>query len=243
MKRALPVLVLSIAGLVPVWLYEPSLGTTSSEASASTPSASSSAASGSSGTSSTVVKGTTVTTEKGDVQVEVTFAGTKISSVRMLKQPNHPQTTAAVPVLIKETLAAQSADIDTVSGATITSDGYKESLQAAIDSQAESAASSPSPSASTSSSAAAESASKVVSGTAVDTEKGTVQVEVTFEGDTIASVKMLQQPNHPQTTAAVPVLIEETLAAQSADIDTVSGATITSDGYKESLQAAIDAKG
>ena len=134
MKRALPVLVLSIAGLVPVWLYEPSLGTTSSQASipASTPSASSStSSSGSSG--STVVSGTTVTTEKGDVQVEVTFAGTKISSVRMLKQPNHPQTTAAVPVLIKETLAAQSADIDTVSGATITSDGYKESLQAAID--------------------------------------------------------------------------------------------------------------
>ncbi|WP_327699432.1 FMN-binding protein [Streptomyces sp. NBC_00459] len=241
MKRALPVLVLSIAGLVPVWLYEPSLGVTSSEAStpATSPSVSSS---GSSGSSSTVVQGTTVTTEKGDVQVEVTFAGTKISSVRMLKQPNHPQTTAAVPVLIKETLAAQSADIDTVSGATITSDGYKESLQAAIDSQADSAAASPSPSASTSA-PAAESASKVVSGTAVDTEKGTVQVEVTFEGDSIASVKMLQQPNHPQTTAAVPVLIEETLAAQSADIDTVSGATITSDGYKESLQAAIDAKG
>ncbi|ELP70989.1 FMN-binding protein [Streptomyces turgidiscabies] len=241
MKRALPVLVLSIAGLVPVWLYEPSLGITSSEA--STPSVSSStSSSGSSGTSSGVVTGTTVTTEKGDVQVEVTFAGSKISSVRMLKQPNHPQTTAAVPVLIKETLAAQSADIDTVSGATITSDGYRESLQAAIDSQADSAASSPSPSTSTSA-PAAESASKVVSGTAVDTEKGTVQVEVTFEGDKIASVKMLQQPNHPQTTAAVPVLISETLAAQSADIDTVSGATITSDGYRESLQAAIDAKG
>nr|WP_203729024.1 FMN-binding protein [Streptomyces sp. SID12501] len=242
----MPVLVLSIAGLVPVWLYEPSLGTTSSEASApaSTPSSSSSASSsGSSGSSPTVVAGTTVATEKGDVQVEVTFAGSKISSVRMLKQPNHPQTTAAVPVLIKETLAAQSADIDTVSGATITSDGYRESLQAAIDSQADSAEASPSPSASISSSAAAESASKVVSGTAVDTEKGTVQVEVTFEGDTIASVKMLQQPNHPQTTAAVPVLISETLEAQSADIDTVSGATITSDGYKESLQAAIDAKG
>ncbi|MDX2545997.1 FMN-binding protein [Streptomyces sp. WI04-05B] len=240
MKRALPVLVLSIAGLVPVWLYEPSLGITSSEA--STPSVSSSAPSGSAGSSSTVVAGTTVATEKGDVQVEVTFAGSKISSVRMLKQPNHPQTTAAVPVLIKETLTAQSADIDTVSGATITSDGYRESLQAAIDSQADSVASSPSPSASTSA-PAAESASKVVSGTAVDTEKGTVQVEVTFEGDKITAVKMLQQPNHPQTTAAVPVLVSETLAAQSADIDTVSGATITSDGYKESLQAAIDAKG
>ncbi|MEH0416518.1 FMN-binding protein [Streptomyces sp. B21-083] len=129
MKRALPVLVLSVAGLVPVWLYEPSPAVTSS---ASTPPASTStSSSGSSG--STVVAGPTVPTEKGDVQVEVTFAGSKISSVRMLKQPNHPQTTAAVPVLIKETLAAQSAEVDTVSGATITSGGYKKSLQAAID--------------------------------------------------------------------------------------------------------------
>ncbi len=46
-----------------------------------------------------------------------------------------------------------------------------------------------------------------------------------------------------QTTAAVPTLIEETLEAQSADIDTVSGATITSDGYTESLQAALDQQG
>jgi uncharacterized protein with FMN-binding domain len=70
-----------------------------------------------------------------------------------------------------------------------------------------------------------------------------VQVQVTFEGDTISSVSMLQQPDHPQTTAAVPVLIEETLKAQSSKIDTVSGATITSDAYVQSLQAAIDAKG
>lgn len=133
MKRALPVLVLSVAGLVPVWLYEPSLGITSSAASTPSTSSSSSSASGSGGSSSNVFTGPTVNTEKGDVQVEVTFAGSKISSVRMLKQPNHPQTTAAVPVLISETLAAQSADIDTVSGATITSGGYRESLQAAID--------------------------------------------------------------------------------------------------------------
>jgi uncharacterized protein with FMN-binding domain len=66
---------------------------------------------------------------------------------------------------------------------------------------------------------------------------------VTFEGDKISAVSMLQQPNHPQTTAAVPVLIEETLKAQSSKIDTVSGATITSDAYVQSLQAAIDAKG
>ncbi|MFF1293651.1 FMN-binding protein [Streptomyces sp. NPDC058296] len=131
MKRAIPVVVLSIAGLVPIWRYEPSIGgSTSTTEAASTPSASSS---GSGASSGTVVKGTTVTTEKGPVQVQVTFEGDKITAVKMLQQPNHPQTTAAVPKLIAETLEAQSADIDTVSGATITSDGYKESLQAAID--------------------------------------------------------------------------------------------------------------
>ncbi|CAM5551356.1 FMN-binding protein [Streptomyces purpurascens] len=134
MKRAIPVLVLSVAGLIPVWRYAPSHDTGSSStvteaaAPASTPSASSSG-----GTTSTVVSGSTIDTEKGPVQVEVTFHGDKIASVRMLQQPNHPQTTAAVPQLIEETLQAQSADIDTVSGATVTSDGYKESLQAAID--------------------------------------------------------------------------------------------------------------
>lgn len=134
MKRAIPVLVLSVAGLIPVWRYAPSHDTGSSPAPAqaaapaSTPSASSSG-----GTPVTVVSGSLVDTEKGPVRVEVTFDGDEIASVRMLRQPDHPQTTAAVPKLIEETLQAQSADIDTVSGATVTSDGYKESLQAALD--------------------------------------------------------------------------------------------------------------
>ena len=134
MKRAIPVLVLSVAGLIPVWRYAPSHDTGSSPAPAqaaapaSTPSASSSG-----GTPVTVVSGSLIETEKGPVRVEVTFDGDEIASVRMLQQPDHPQTTAAVPKLIEETLQAQSADIDTVSGATVTSDGYKESLQAALD--------------------------------------------------------------------------------------------------------------
>ncbi|MFJ8629372.1 FMN-binding protein [Streptomyces sp. NPDC093568] len=230
MKRAIPVLVLSIAGLIPVWRYEPSLGTTTTETASPAPTPSASAPAGASGT--TVVKGSTVRTDKGPVQVQVTFTGTKITAVKMLQQPNHPQTTAAVPKLIAETLEAQDADIDTVSGATITSDGYKESLQAAIDANGKSAAGS-----------SASTAPETVDGSTVRTDKGPVQVQVTFTGTKITAVEMLQQPNHPQTTAAVPQLIAETLETQDADIDTVSGATITSDGYKESLQAAIDARG
>ncbi|MER6676962.1 FMN-binding protein [Streptomyces sp. NPDC000983] len=137
MKRAIPVLVLTAVGLVPLWRYEPSVGAPTAPveaaAPATTPSAAASSGSSSSGSSALVVEGTAVDTEKGVVQVEVTFEGDEIASVRMLQQPNHPQTTAAVPTLIEETLQAQSADIDTVSGATVTSDGYRESLQAALD--------------------------------------------------------------------------------------------------------------
>jgi len=231
-KRAIPVVVLSIAGLVPVWLYQPSAG--SSTVQATTPAPSSTSSSGSSG--SNVVTSSTINTEKGPVQLQVTFDGTKITAVKMLQQPDHPQTTAAVPKLVAETLQAQSADIDTVSGATITSEAYKKSLQATIDDNAKTASASPSASAS-------EASSRTVDGSALSTEKGPVQVQVTFDGTKITAVKMLQQPDHPQTTAAVPVLVAETLKAQSADIDTVSGATITSEAYKESLQAAIDARG
>jgi uncharacterized protein with FMN-binding domain len=214
-----------------VWLYQPSSGTSTVQTTTPAPSTSSS---GTSGTN--VVTTTTIDTEKGPVQLQVTFAGTKITAVKMLQQPDHPQTTEAVPKLVAETLQAQSADIDTVSGATITSDAYKESLQAAIDDNAKAASASPSVSAS-------EASSQTVDGSTLSTEKGPVQVRVTFSGTKITAVEMLQQPNHPQTTAAVPKLIAETLEAQSADIDTVSGASITSEGYKESLQAAIDAKG
>ncbi|MER6286738.1 FMN-binding protein [Streptomyces sviceus] len=232
MKRAIPVVVLSIAGLVPVWLYQPSAG--SSTVQATTPAPSSTSSSGSSG--SNVVTSSTINTEKGPVQLQVTFDGTKITAVKMLQQPDHPQTTAAVPKLVAETLQAQSADIDTVSGATITSEAYKKSLQATIDDNAKTASAAPSASAS-------EASSRTVDGSALSTEKGPVQVQVTFSGTKITAVKMLQQPDHPQTRAAVPVLVAETLKAQSADIDTVSGATITSEAYKESLQAAIDARG
>ncbi|MFJ5302427.1 FMN-binding protein [Streptomyces sp. NPDC088350] len=145
MKRVIPVLVLSVAGLIPVWRYEPSIGTTTTTTTESvatptpTPTATSSSSSSASPSSSAaasakkVVQGTAINTDKGTVQVRVTFEGDKISAVSMLQQPDHPQTKAAVPVLIEETLKAQSAKIDTVSGATITSDAYVQSLQAAID--------------------------------------------------------------------------------------------------------------
>jgi uncharacterized protein with FMN-binding domain len=85
-----------------------------------------------------------------------------------------------------------------------------------------------------------------IDGSVARTRWGPVQVRITVGGGRITDVTAIQVPNgnvrEQQINGyAVPILRQRTLAAQSAEIDTVSGATATSDGYRESLQAAIDA--
>jgi uncharacterized protein with FMN-binding domain len=83
--------------------------------------------------------GSTSSTPYGDVQVAITVSGGKISNVTFLSLPNSDNHSARIssqasPMLKSQTLSAQSAGIDGVSGATYTSEGYVQSLQSAIDS-------------------------------------------------------------------------------------------------------------
>ncbi|HSO69215.1 MAG TPA: FMN-binding protein [Arachnia sp.] len=89
------------------------------------------------------------------------------------------------------------------------------------------------------------SVSGTFTGAAVETRYGAVQVEITVEDGVITSSEAIQYPNrdrHDQqiNSYAVPVLNAEAVDAQSADIDSVSGATFTSVGYAQSLQSALD---
>jgi uncharacterized protein with FMN-binding domain len=82
--------------------------------------------------------GAVVGTPYGDVQVVAVTRGRKITDVRAVRltdanQHSRDLSAAAAPVLRQEALKAQSARIDTVSGATYTSEGYRQSLQAALD--------------------------------------------------------------------------------------------------------------
>ncbi|MFG2106836.1 FMN-binding protein [Micromonospora chersina] len=90
------------------------------------------------------------------------------------------------------------------------------------------------------------SGSGTATGSVAQTRWGPVQVRITVSGGKITDVTAVQVPdgNHRDQEIndyAVPILRQAALAAQSAQIDTVSGATVTSDGYRESLQSAIDA--
>jgi uncharacterized protein with FMN-binding domain len=113
----------------------------SSTSTATSSSASSSSSSASSSTSSRLKDGTysgkSVSTQWGDVQVQIKVSGGKITAVNVLKYPSdndHSQqiNDQALPVYKKEAVEAQSADIQQVSGATVTYEGFTQSLQNAI---------------------------------------------------------------------------------------------------------------
>ncbi|MEU3511357.1 FMN-binding protein [Streptomyces longwoodensis] len=113
-------------------------GSGSSGSGASGPGATGSGSGGTSASGTRTVTGEPVQTRWGPVQVRVTVADGRITDVTAVTYPqDNPRdqqiNSSALPQLRSEALRAQSADIDTVSGATYTSDGYRESLQSALD--------------------------------------------------------------------------------------------------------------
>jgi len=101
---------------------------------------------------------------------------------------------------------------------------------------------------SSSSTGGATATAKTVTGTAADTRYGPVQVKITVKsGKLVAADAVVYPQNDPRDAQinayAIPELDKEALAAGSAQIDTVSGATYTSEGYVQSLQSALDQAG
>ncbi|WP_432009895.1 FMN-binding protein [Streptomyces cucumeris] len=103
------------------------------------------------------------------------------------------------------------------------------------------AAPSPRPSADTSTGASPDAVSGRFTGDVVETRRGPVQVRITLAKSRLTAVDVLEGVHDEGPSAgAVPQLTQRALDAQSADIDAVSGATYTSQGYISSLQSALD---
>jgi len=150
MKRAVLVGVGTLAGVAALVVLNPEAGSAGSGstavASGSTPSGASSSGTSSSsrGTSSGAVKDGTYTGDAVDVgrgygtmQVEVTVTGGRVVDVTALAVPqNDPRSSQisseAVPMLVQQAIAAQSASIAGLSGATYTSNGFAQSLRSAL---------------------------------------------------------------------------------------------------------------
>jgi uncharacterized protein with FMN-binding domain len=130
--------------------------------------------------------------------------------------------------------------------------GLKPHVQAtltpAADPTAAGSASGSSSSSSSRSSATTTAAPQIFTGEAISTRFGPVQVEVTVTDGRITDVQVLQYPHSDRRDAeingyALPLLVQATLDANSANVDMVSGATYTSNGYVRSLQSALDQAG
>jgi uncharacterized protein with FMN-binding domain len=96
--------------------------------------------------------------------------------------------------------------------------------------------------------ASATAGSGTFTGEVADTRWGPVQVQITVAHGAVTAVTAVDYPQGNDrdveiNSYAIPQLNQEATAARSATIDTVSGATVTSDGYIQSLQSALDKAG
>jgi FMN-binding protein len=158
MRRVILTIVATVAGLVALLSFKSHLPTAPSASvsttggtggTGGTPAASSSPASvpgefpmgslaGKLTAGETAVTGHVATTVYGPVQIQLIMRNSKIVKVAVLQQPMNTANDIqigdfAFPKLISETLTAQTAKIDAVSGASYTSEGYIKSLQSALD--------------------------------------------------------------------------------------------------------------
>jgi uncharacterized protein with FMN-binding domain len=152
---------------------------------------------------------------------------------------------AVQPMAVTDPAASTDTTTTTTPSTTTTDD---ESSESSSDDESTEGSTSGS-SGSTSSGTTATTASGMMDGTytggAANTRYGPVQVQITVSGGVIADVQVIDYPNSNREDQringrALPTLVSETTQAQSSQIDMVSGATYTSQGYIASLQSAID---
>ncbi|MER6290052.1 FMN-binding protein [Streptomyces sviceus] len=245
----------TVSGVVLLLSLKPSSDPASAQAGGTIPqqtaAAQESAQGGAGAAAGGAVTGDVVQTQYGPVQVRITVSGNKITKAEAVQAPkggeSDQKTALSVPKLNQAVVAKQSPQIDTVSGATYTSEGYKKSLQSAIDKANAAAPAQPSAQPSQPAGGGAGAAAKTVTGAVSQTQYGPVQVRITVSGGKITKAEAVQAPkggtSDQKTALSVPKLNQEAVAAGSADIDSVSGATYTSEGYKKSLQSALDQAG
>ena len=171
----------------------------------------------------------------GKVVVTITVEGDKIVDVKSTGDAETESIgKAALTELDEQVLSAQSAEIDAVTGATLTSEGYVEALKKAI---AQSKGEEVNAGGEVSYTAG------TYTGTGVG-YNGLVEVEVTFSETNITDIKVV---NHAETAfvgdVAFAPLTEDAIAANGAGVDVVSGATFSSRAFKDALVAAAEQAG
>jgi uncharacterized protein with FMN-binding domain len=169
------------------------------------------------------------------------FVGTVTGLVMLLTFKTHPNALPTAPAALGGSGGTSSSSSSSARSSSTGGDNSSSKGSSG------SGGSSSKPTKKSGSASAGKSVSKTVTGAAENTPYGPIQIQVTLKDSKIVDVSATEYPNDPRSqqinSYAIPTLTKEAIAADSAKIDMVSGATYTSDGYIASLQSALDRSG
>ncbi len=179
----------------------------------------------------------------GDVTATVVIEGGKIKDVQIEGKDETPDKGgAAIEEMQPKILESQSAEVDSVTGATITSDAVKKAVAAALE-QAKSGAAASTDAEAGAGPAAVTFTAGTYTGTG-DGYNGPVEVSVTFGEDKIENIEVTS--SHETEHVGTPVfdiMIPQMVEANGTGVDAISGATFTSRALKTAVNAAAEEAG
>ena len=171
----------------------------------------------------------------GELKVTVTIDESGIADVAINGENETPTIGgAALDELKKQILDAQSTEIDGVAGATLTTNGVKEAVAAAL---AEAAGSAPE---------ADDTPVAFTAGTyegTADGYNGPLKATVTFSDSAITAIEIESSETDQVGTVAFDIMKADMLEANGCGVDIVSGATFSSNALKKAVEAAAEAAG
>ena len=173
----------------------------------------------------------------GDVTVEVTIAGDAITDVKVDVSGETPGIGAEIgDTVTQQILDAQSAEIDGVAGATISSDAVRAAVADALAQAAGEAAP-----------ADADAELTFTAGTYSATSSGyngPVELSVTFDDAAVTGIEVVNSVETAQVgTVAYDILIPQIIEANGTGVDGVAGATFTTRALKEAVNTAAEEAG
>lgn len=217
------------------------------------------------GATQTEFKGKTYQTPWGNLAVAIKVKDGKVNAVTIPTLPDSPPSQEAKAYLIEQAIRSGSANIQGVTGATITSLAFKASLESALAQSANASSafalnniitpdtsnetsyplptsaevSAPSTAANVAQTQTKAGINGTFTGNAYGTPWGNAVASVTITNGKITGVAMPTIPQSPPSIYAEPYLVQQALSAGSANIQGVSGATYASIAFKSSLESAI----
>ena len=208
----------------------------------------------------------------GEIKVKVTVSNGKISDIKVENHSETPEYYDRCSGIIPNIISSQSTDVDGVSGATFTSNGIKSAVANALKNAGASTGSASGGGSGAGNGQSAEkpnqSADKEeikklkkqieelqnsndVSGKLKDGKyegtgsgfKSTIKVEVEVKGGKIESIKVIENGDDHDYFEKAKALIQSIISTQSTKVDSVSGATFSSNGIKSAVRSALKKAG